>query len=116
MALFQTSAIVEGISTRQDRTLKITLSTQELQPEQASLLLNLHQKQGWFLFSENELTEKDLPPDSAPEFKSDKSPSQRLRACLYIYWKQNTSKQKPFDTFYKDWTEKKINEIKDTLK
>jgi hypothetical protein len=86
-----------------------------LLPEQAALLFQLKGKLGWFLFSESEIKEKDIPKEAAPEFKSDKTPSQRLRSTLYVYWKQNTNQVKTFDTFYKEWMEKKITEIKETL-
>ena len=113
--IFSVPATIEGISTRVDKTLKITLSTQELPPNEAAKILSLHQTFGWMLFSENELSEKDIPPEPTPEFKSDKSPSERLRAVLYVYWETNTDKKKPFNNWYKDWIEGKIKEIKDYL-
>ena len=47
--------------------------------------------------------------------KDKKSPSQRLRAVLYLYWEQNTNRKKPFKQMYEEWMEKKINEIIGTL-
>jgi len=111
----QTSAIIEKISTRVDNTISINISTQELEPSEAAILFTLKGKQGWFLFAENKFEKEDVPNEPAVEFKSDKSPSQRLRSVLYIYWKDNTNKAKTFDEFYKSWIEKKIQEIKDNL-
>jgi hypothetical protein len=111
----QLSAQIEKVSTRADNTITITVGTQELEPEQAAILFSLKGKQGWLLFSENIFSETDVPKENAPEFKGDKTPSQRIRACLYRYWEKNTSKTTPFDTFYKQWAEKKITEIKETL-
>lgn len=108
-------ATIENISTRVDKTLKIIISTQETTSEQSSKLFSLHQKFGWFLFDENDIKEKDVPLEPAPEFKTDKSPSQRLRAVLYVYWEENTKKNENFDDFYKKWIEKKIGEIKEYL-
>ena len=108
-------ATIEKVSTRVDNTISIGISTQELEPEAAAALFSLKGKTGWMLFSESEMKESDIPKESAPEFKTDKSPSQRLRAVLYVYWKENTNQKKPFDNFYKEWTNKKIEEIKDLL-
>lgn len=113
--MFQTSATIENISTRVDKTLKITISTQELSPEEASLLMGLHQKMGWFLFKENPVTTEEVPDEPAPEFKTDKSPSRRLRACLFVFWEKNTDKSQNFQQFYENWMDKKCEEIKNYL-
>ena len=113
--LFQTSSVVESISTRADNTLKIVCGTQELTPEQATILFGLKGKQGWLLFSENSIETKDVPEEQAVEFKTDRSASQRLRNTLFVYWSTNTGKTKLFDVWYKEWIEKKIAEIKDYL-
>jgi len=115
MKKIQIPATIEKIATRVDNTISISVSTQELPPEGSAELFALKGKLGWMLFSENKMDEIDVPKEQAPEFKSDKSSSQRLRAVLYIYWKDCTSKTKTFDTFYKEWMELKINEIKDNL-
>ena len=107
-------ATIEKLSTRADNTITVTISTQELPPEHSAVLFTLKGKLGWLLFAETPLDEKDIPDDK-PEFKNEKSQSQRLRACLYRYWEKNTNKATPFDTYWKNWTEKKINEIKETL-
>lgn len=112
---FQTSSQIESVSTRADNTIKIVLGTQELSPEQATMLFSLKGRQGWMMFSENELNQEDIPQEPAPEFKTDKTPSQRLRAVLYKFWELNTNKVKQFDDFYKEWMEKKISEIKEHL-
>ena len=112
---FQTSSAIESVATRADGTIKLVIGTQELDPEQSAALFALKGRQGWFLFSDNELKESDVPKEQSPEFKGDKSPSHRLRAVLWQYWNLNTSHKPDFDTFYKGWTEKKIKEVKDTL-
>ena len=113
--LFQTSSQIESISTRADNTLKIVCGTQELTPEQATILFGLKGKQGWLLFSENSIETKDVPEEQAVEFKGDKTGSQRLRNVLYVYWETNTDKKKTFKTWYDEWIEKKILEIRDYL-
>ena len=114
MSNLQLPASIEKISTRVDNTIAITISTQELQPEACTELFKLKGKLGWLLFSEQVMDEKDIP-DEKIEFEGEKTPSKKLRDLLFIYWDKNTSKQTPFDTFWKQWVEKKCNEIKDTL-
>jgi len=111
----QLSATIDKVATRADNTIALTVSTQELLPEQATILFSLKGRYGWLLFSENEFVESDVPKEPAEEFKTDVSPSKRLRSLLFLYWKNNTNKAKPFDNFYREWIEKKINEIKETL-
>ena len=113
--MFQVSSQIEQIKSLADGTWQLKISTQELTPEQVAEVASLKQKQGWFLFKENEIEASDIPNEEAPEFKTDKSPSQRLRAVLYIYWSENTGKTKSFDLFYKEWMNKKIEEIKNYL-
>lgn len=67
------------------------------------------------MFSENEIVEKDLPAEPAKEFDTDKSPSKRLRDCLYVWWAQNTDKKKPFNDVWREWCDRKCDEIKERL-
>ena len=109
---FQTSSTIESVSTRKDGTIKITVGTQELEPTEMAELMNLHNKLGWFLFAESEI--QDIP-EAEPEFKNEKSLSKRLRDVLWIFWNNNTNKKKDFNTFRREWMEKKIQDIKDSL-
>ena len=110
----QLAATVENITTRSDKTLKITLSTQELPPEQSALLLGLHQKYGWILFSLQEFTESDIPIGKLPD-KHSKSQGQRIRSCLRIIWEKNTDKSQDFDDYYRQRTEEIINKLKEEM-
>ncbi len=112
---FQIASTIESIATRSDNTIKVVLGTQELEPDQATALFALKGKLGWFLFSETTLNEADIPKEPINEFKRDKSPSQRLRDCLYVWWSKNTNKNKPFDDVWKEWCNRKCEEIKETL-
>ena len=114
--LFQTASTIEKISTRADNTISIHLSTQELTPEQATALFALKGQLGWCLFSPAPLNTSDIPTEAPPEFKGEKSPSKRLRDCLYVWWEKNTSRAKPFDEVWKEFCNKKCEEIKETLK
>lgn len=117
--LFQVPAVVSGIKTlRGDKTIRLQIDTAlELQPEEVALLWSLYEKQGHFLFKEAEIKEEDTlsVPDTAPEFKNDKTPSQRLRNVIYVFWEQNGATGS-FDDFYKKQINKLIDKIKGELK
>ncbi len=112
---FQVSAQLESMSSRVDGTTKLVFGTQVVTPPEAALMFELVHKQGWVLFKDGVIEEQEVPDEPVPEFKTDKSPSQRLRSTLYVYWEKNTNKLKPFDTFYNEWIDRKVQEIKDTL-
>ena len=114
--LLKLPATIETIKSRVDGTWSLLIGTQELLEEQASALLKLNRKLGWLLFKEVAFEEADLIniPDTKPEFKGDKTPGQRLRAVLYLLWKQ-TKSDKNFDEFYKIKMEKLISWAKEKL-
>jgi len=104
------------IETMEDKGLKLSVYTQELDPTDEANLFRLKQKLGWFIFSEAKIEPEDLVdlPEIKGEFKSDKTPSQRLRAVLYVFWQQSGSKGN-YDDFYKDYIEKVITKIKEQI-
>lgn len=67
--------------------MSLRFSTQELSVEDKVKAGEFVNQYGWLLFSANEHAENDLPDENAPEIGF-KTPSQRLRAVLYILWKQ----------------------------
>jgi hypothetical protein len=73
------------------------------------LLSKYYQKFGWLLFRENELTAEDIPNEDA-DFEG-KTPSKRLRAVLFVYWKQK-GEQGDFEDFYRA----KMNELTEYIK
>ncbi len=116
--LFQTSADVHKIETLVDGGFKLIIYTQELTAEEATKLFSLKGKQGWVLIKETPIVESDLLniPEPDPEFKTEKSPSQRIRNCLWILWSQKYKTRYPvFDDFYRTNTEKIIIFIKSRL-
>lgn len=107
-------AYVEGIRTRKDRTLGITIGTQELGPSDAAAVFELNQKCGWVMFSINPITEEDIPEEPAGEFKTDKTPGQRLRSVLFRLWEQEGSKGEFLD-YYRIRMERLIERFKEKL-
>ena len=96
---------------------RLTVDTQEtLTSPQKSELFDLYEKVGWFFFlnkPEATIRTEDLPDIELEP--GEKSPSQRLRACLFVYWQQQTDHGQDFELFYRRWMEKTINQVKERL-
>ena len=114
--MFQIPAVVEKITTRVDKTLKIDVATtRELQADEEARIFRLKQLEGWMVFSESEVQQNDIPNEPIDTAVGKKTTSQRLRSVLYVFWSKNTSKTIPFDDYYKKWAEKQIEIIKEKI-
>lgn len=103
--VIQFSAQIDDVKANKDRTLRIKIDTQELTAEDTAHIFELFEKQIWIAMAETSLTKTDLAiPEVVDEFDK-KSPSQRLRDRLYVYWKEQKVGGN-FDDFYK----KKLDE------
>lgn len=103
--IIQFSAQIDSAKANNDRTLSLKIDTQELSAEETAHLFNLFQKQIWIALAETTITEQDLNiPETVDEMEK-KSPSQRLRDRMFVYWKENKVSDN-FDTWYKTALEK----------
>lgn len=98
-------AVIEGIRSRKDRSLGLTVTTPELSVDERSLFFEL---QGIIV----DLIIKPTDEVHAPEIQVDKdinpkSASKRLRSVIYILWKQNNEGLE-FDAYYNTKMEKII--------
>lgn len=107
-------AILDSVSTRKDRSFKIVFESQEIGSEQASNMFGMMDSCGWLIFAPYERSEVVIPNDPPPEFKAQKSYSQRLREVLYVLWKQK-GKVGDSESFYREHMERFIQNIKDRL-
>jgi len=111
--LFQTPAVIQGISTLKDKTLKlIVYVSKELPGEEKSKLFDLEQKEGWFLFKENPFQAEEIPEEKAEAGINRKSPTERLYNVLYVYHSQNFPAGKDF----KQWRENEMERIIESYK
>jgi hypothetical protein len=91
---------------------------QELMPEDMTTLMMLRNKPGYFVFKPEKFIEEDIItlPEKYDLEAGEKTPSQRLRSVLFVFWNQKRKdKGVDFDSFYKDQMEKFINSVKDKL-
>lgn len=107
---------IQSFRTLVDGGIKLDVITSELKPAIAAKLMEFKGKTGVFVFSPVEINAQDIPDiDLDEEIGETKSPSQRLRNTLHVYWEKNTSQSTDFDIYYKQQMEKFINIIKDKI-
>jgi hypothetical protein len=104
-------AILVGFSSHADGGAGIRFTTNELMGEDYVNLAGHKGKFGWLIFNENEVQDEDIPKMEAEETKT---PSQRLRAVLFVLWKQEGSKGN-FEDYYRSRMEKLIDVLKNKL-
>lgn len=110
---FQAPAILTRMSYTKDGGLSLGFTTNELTNDEKVLAAQYFQQFGYILFKPNQFTESDMPDDEAPSDES-KTPSQRLRATLFVWWKQ-LGEPEEFESFYRKWLEKAIDRVKRLL-
>jgi hypothetical protein len=94
---------VESISSRKDKTWKITIGTNELTPDKAVGLLALQNAFGFIAFKEQDFQHDEETALDAIDMDlggGGKSPSQRLRNTFYVLWKANNKGFKTFKDYY----------------
>jgi hypothetical protein len=111
------SGILEGISTRNDGSVKITFATQELDSAQAGNLFLMRNKFMKCLLSDtniSEIEEKLVDQESVNGGKKAKTHSQRLRNVMYRVW-ENGGIPMEFESWYKTEMERIIDRYKEVL-
>lgn len=108
------SAALEKAATMKDGGVRLTFDTQELDAKRAGELFALKKTVGWLIFATYGNEQVVIPDAPPPEFKGQKTPSQRLHSITFVEWKQRGSNGN-FDSYYKARIEGFINEIKDGL-
>ena len=109
---FSVQAILTRASSMVDGGLSLGLHTKELTAEEKVKIMDFHNQAGWLVFSANEVKDEDIPVQDAE--MGGKTPSQRLRAVLYIMFDQ-AGAVGDFDTFYKNKMEAIIEHYKEKL-
>lgn len=108
-------ATITKVTTMADKSVRLQVDTQELDPETKSGVFEMHDKLGYFFFAEKEIRQIDT--SKLPEIvldEGERSPSQRLRAALFVYHEQQKIKE-PFEIFYRRSMDKFINQVKEKL-
>lgn len=112
MDKIQIPASLEGITTLKDGGLSLRFQTQELSDEDKLTVMRYLQEFGWLLFAAQEHEDTEL--EAIRKDVGGKSPSQRLRAVLYVSYQQG-SQDRTFEQYYSNQMEQIINQIKQRL-
>ena len=110
------AAYIDGIRSRKDRTVALTISTQELSPEKAGEIFSLNGKLITAYLSPSEITKDDAGLiDSIEPDMPGKTPSQRLRSILFLLWQQNNEGYKDKNMHYQNYMDRIIEFYKNKL-
>ena len=111
------AAIIEGITTRKDKTIRLTIGTQELSPAQAAEVFGMNQQYCYLALKVEPFTKSEL--DTIDSLKTDletaKTPSQRLRGILFRTFEQDAEGYRDFTTYYTAKMEKICEHFKTKL-
>ncbi len=119
--LFQAPADIMKIETMASGGVRIVVDTAELTDnEELAKLFQLKKGQrGWFLFKSSEIAQDDLNLEELPTIVAEegekKTPSERLRGVLFVYWKNVKGGKGDFNGFYRNVIEQLINMYKEKL-
>ena len=108
--------MVDSLATKKDGSVKITLETQETTPQAMTSLFSLRQQLAWAVIAPElqDIEEADIPQEKPDPSIGTKTPAQRLRAVMYVFWEQK-GKQGDFESFYRVQMEKVIETVKENL-
>jgi isopentenyldiphosphate isomerase len=109
-------AQIESIASRKDKTIRLTLGTQELSPNTSAQLFSMNQDFCYIAIKTESFLQNEL--NIIDDLKADmnaKTPSQRLRNILYRNFEQNNEGYKDFNTFYISMMEKICEHYKNKL-
>jgi hypothetical protein len=111
----QFNAILSGVSTRADGSLTLRISTPEFSAEETTVLLHLCRiNLDCTLTPLNQ--ELEAPLEVKAEIES-RTPSQRLRGVLFVWWKAELSQGKiPKDTTFEVFYAQKVEHLIEWVK
>lgn len=111
------AAQVEGVQTRRDGTLKVTLGCQEMSQSKAGELLTMQNKVCAVYISQKETVSQAVMDmvDQADIDLPGKTKSQRLRNVLFRIWEMDHEGHKTFESYYAYRMERMITDLKQHL-
>lgn len=112
MKAIRTRAVISSIRSKVDGSLGLTVSTPEMTNEEKVEFMGLQNVDLDVLFSPFSQDSEELM--IVDRRAGGKTPSERLRAVIYIYWEQS-GKPSSFEQYYASKMDVIINKIKDKL-
>lgn len=109
-----TNAQIGTISTRADGGIGFRVSTGEIPAEHLALFFSLKQQNVELLITPLDREEGDEAVEVTSEAE-EKTLSQRIRAVLYVLYKQKGGELESFRDFYEHWQTKWLEHLKSKL-
>ena len=111
-------AILESFRSLKDKTYKLVFETSELTPDQLTGIANSMQQFGYMAFKNDPFKKEET--DAIDNLKAEyedtgKTPAQRLRAVIYLNWKENNEGYDDPELHYRFKMEKVISHFKKSL-
>jgi hypothetical protein len=108
---------IEGLSTRKDKTIRLTIGTQELSPAKAAEILSLNQTFAYMAIKPEPFMkeETDLLASIKTDMDNLKTPAQRMRGVLYRIYEVNQDGYNSFAEYYNFRMEQIIERLKKEL-
>lgn len=89
--MFTVPAILRKVTTLDDKSLRLTIDTQEIKPEDGAAILMHSHHYGYLAFKDSALSAEELELPEPPKRSGGKSDSQRLRGVFYRLWELNNN-------------------------
>lgn len=99
-----------------DGSARLSFNTRELTDAEIILMRRMRNMEGWLLFGDTRPSDEDIPKDD-PDVER-KSAAQRLRAVMFLLWKQAGEEKETgleFNEYYKTKMEMIIDKLKGKL-
>lgn len=110
------AAMVESITTRKDKSVKLIFGTQELSPAEAGQLFQYMNQLVTVYLCPAAIDNREIEQiDKLDPELNNKTQSQRIRSVLYLLFQQDNEGFKMFDAYYKAKTEIYIEHLKKKL-
>lgn len=108
-------AIFDKAETLKDRSVKLIFVTRELSGEDVGRLFGMRGSECWLLLAPDDtLDSVDVPTVKPDTGANQKTPSQRLRAVLFVLWSQ-LGRPGDFEDFYRQKVERVVEQYKAKL-
>lgn len=111
--VFQVPATLDGLSTLKDGGMSVRFHTQEIDSNDKVALMGFQGAFGWLQFSDQTINE--VPKETIQKDITTKTPSQRLRATLFVAYQQSGRLDITFEQYYNQKMEAFIERVKSTL-
>lgn len=105
---------LDSANRRKDRSVRLAATTsREIANDEFAVMDTFVGTTGWLVYAENELDDRDVPPEDAPALER-RSKGQRMRAIWFLKW-QRRGIEEPFDSWYDRLFERWMESWKEEL-